>query len=236
MFTKKVKKKNRGRPPGRSAKGKQTRSLLYETAIQLFSEQGYEQTTLRQIAKEAGVSPGLLYKYYPNKVAVVLELYDQLSLTFEEAAQSMPLGPWRDRAAYALEHSMATLRPHREPLRALIPVLVGNPEHGLFSEQTAFARVRVQGVFSSAVSGANNTPQAELALALGNLLYMLQLGVILWWLLDRSPAQQATEGLIALFISLGGLASAALWLPGTTAPLLALDRLVRRGLYGEEVA
>ena len=182
------------------------------------------------------MSPGLLYKYYPSKVAVVLELYDRLSLAFEEAAQSMPEGPWRERTAYALEHSMATLRPHREPLRALIPVLVGDPEHGLFSEQTAFSRERVQRVFRDAVSGASNTPKENLALALGNLLYMLQLGVILWWLLDRSPAQQATEGLIALFISLGGVASAALWLPGTTAPLLALDGLVRRGLYGEKVA
>lgn len=233
MFTKKIHKKDRGRPEGRSAKGERTREHLYRTSIELFSRQGYEATTLRQIAGEAGVSPGLLYKYFPNKVSVVLELYDELSLEFVAAATQLPAGTWIERGEEALRRSLATLRPHRQSLRALMPVMVGDPAHGLFAERTAFSRRRVQSVFEQAVSGSRNPPAEKLTAALGNLLYVGQLGAILWWLLDRSPDQQATNGLIRLTSSVGALAAAALWLPGANAPLLSMDRLIRQGLYGE---
>ena len=49
------------------------------TAMQLIAARGYEATTLRDIAKEAGVSVGLLYRYFPSKQAVVIALYDELS-------------------------------------------------------------------------------------------------------------------------------------------------------------
>ena len=43
--------KKPGRPPGRSEKGRAREALLYDTALRLFAEQGYEATTLRQIAR-----------------------------------------------------------------------------------------------------------------------------------------------------------------------------------------
>ena len=53
------------------------RERLYETATRLIAKHGYESTTLRNVADKAGVSVGLLYKYFPNKRAVVIELYDR---------------------------------------------------------------------------------------------------------------------------------------------------------------
>jgi AcrR family transcriptional regulator len=235
MFNKKIQQNNRGRPQGRSAKGEQTRLLLYRTSIELFSRQGYEATTLRQIAREAGVSPGLLYKYFPSKVAVVLELYDELSLAFVADAAELPAGTWVERSEEALRRSLDTLRPHRESLRALMPIMVGDPAHGLFADRTAFSRQRVQSVFEQAVSGSRNPPAEKLIAALGNLLYVGHLGAVLWWLLDRSPEQRATAGLIRWTSSIGALVASALWLPGAKTPLLSLDRLIRQGLYGEAV-
>ena len=78
MFTKNGKSTKRGRPPGRTVEGEATRRRLYETAIRLIGEQGYEATTLRDVAKRAGVSAGLLYRYFPSKRSVVLALYDEL--------------------------------------------------------------------------------------------------------------------------------------------------------------
>jgi len=236
MATKNSNQKKRGRPPGRSEKGRQSQELLYQTAIRLFSEQGYAETTLRQIAREAGVSPALLYKYFPSKVAVVLELYDRLSLGFEARAQEMPKGTWRVRAFFALAESLASLRGHRGAMRALIPVMISDSSYGLFSENTTFSRSRVQGQFERAISDATDAPKGGVGKALGNLFYMLQLAVILWWLLDRSPAQRATTGLIQLLESLGGPVSMLLRLPGTGSVLLRLDDLVRESFYGEEIA
>jgi AcrR family transcriptional regulator len=202
MFIDKVNAPNvprgRGRPPGRTAQGIETRQLLFDTAINLMAQRGYAATTLREVASEAGVSPGLLYRYFPSKQSVVLALYDDLSARYATAAARMPRGRWRDRFLYALRTSLDVLRPHRRTLAALVPVLVGDAEHGLFSASTAFSRVRVQQAFQDAVVGATDAPRREIASALGRLLYLLHLAVLLWWLLDKSPGQRATRGLVAL--------------------------------------
>ena len=75
-------------------------------------------------------------------------------------------------------------------------MLVGDPAEGVFSETSAFSRVRVQGVFEEAVTGATDAPRLPLAQALGRLLYLVHLAVLLWWLLDKSANQRATSALI----------------------------------------
>jgi hypothetical protein len=100
----------------------------------------------------------------------------------------MPLGRWRDRFIFALKTSLQVLKPHQVALRALTPVLVGDPEEGIFSSSTAFSRRRVQHVFEQAVVGSSDGPKMPIAAALGRLLYLIHLAVLLWWLLDKSPA------------------------------------------------
>ena len=82
VFTENSKPRRRGRPPGRTAEGEAARRRLYETAIALIGERGYEGATLRDVAARAGVSPALLYRYFPSKRSVVLALYDELSDRF----------------------------------------------------------------------------------------------------------------------------------------------------------
>ncbi len=223
----------RGRPKGRTEKGLQARAELYRTAIRLFEERGYERTTLRQIATAAGVSPGLLYKYFPSKSAVVLALYDELSAELRSRTRAMKPGPWRDRAFFVLETSLGVLAPHRSTLAALTPVLVGDPEQGLFSERTAFSRSRVQGAFVEAVRGSREKLAPRDAAALGRLLYVAHLAIVLWWLLDKSPGQYATKALIAAVRQLAPAAGLAMRLPATRATVRRLDELVRQGLFGE---
>src|SRR6478735_8127391 len=87
--------RRRGWPRGPSAQGLETRQHLYETAIRLIAARGWQATTLRDVATEAGVSVGLLYRYFPSKRAVVLALYDELSAEQEVHAAAMPHGKWR---------------------------------------------------------------------------------------------------------------------------------------------
>jgi AcrR family transcriptional regulator len=199
-------------------------------AIRLIGEQGYEATTLRDVAKRAGVSAGLLYRYFPSKRSVVLALYDELSDAFATDAAQMPPGKWRDRFLFALDTSLASLGPHRVTLRALVPVMVGDVEEGLFAQSTAFSRLRVQAIFQSAVNGAADSPAPKLADALGRLLYLLHLGVILWWLLDKSPGQRATRGLLSLWRRMLPSATLALRLPLVRGAVEAADMLFREAL------
>ena len=96
------------------------------TAIQLIGERGFDNTTLRDVASRANVSVGLLYRYSPSKQAIVLALYDQLSAEQVERATAIPRGRWRHRFMFTLDTSLTILRPLRQTLAALIPVLVSN--------------------------------------------------------------------------------------------------------------
>ena len=230
MFTNNVKRR-RGRPAGETAQGAAARARLYETAIDLIAARGYEQTTLRDIASQAGVSVGLLYRYFPNKHAVVMALYDHLSADFARKVEAMPGGKWRDRFLFALQASLDSLKPHRLALKALTPVLVGDPDDGIFSARTSFARARVQQVFERAVTDASDAPSPALAKSLGRLLYLVHLVVLLWWLLDKSARQHTTGKLLAVTAQLLPAASLALKLPAMRRFIFSLDELVREGLF-----
>jgi len=55
------------------------------TALQLFENNGYESTSISKIALTAGVSKGLMYNYFPSKVALFF---------FNLPTQSIP-NSWR---------------------------------------------------------------------------------------------------------------------------------------------
>jgi AcrR family transcriptional regulator len=235
MFTENVKSRKRGRPAGQTAQGAAARDRLYGIAMQLIAQRGYEATTLREIAKEAGVSVGLLYRYFPSKQAVVIALYDELSAEYARKAEEMPAGRWRDRFIFALTTSLDVLKPHQPALRALTPVLVGDPEEGIFSASTAFSRLRVQRVFEDAVTRASDAPKPPLAEALGRLLYLVHLAVLLWWLLDKSAHQRATAALVSLTQQLLPSVALALRVPPVRRFVISVDELIRQALFGSPI-
>src|SRR5215216_7220921 len=68
----------------RTAKGEATRARILETALALFRQRGFDATTMRDVAAEAGMSLGAAYHYFPSKDAIVLAYYD---LTQDEHAR-----------------------------------------------------------------------------------------------------------------------------------------------------
>lgn len=201
-------------PATEPSKGERTRALLAKTAFELFEREGFERTTLRGIGSAAGVSLGLLYRYFPSKDALVIELYDQVSLRFHERATELPQGGWATRALHLVRLSFEVLAPHRETLRAMVSSLTVPPGHPLFIPGGQAAQVRVQEKFEEAVLGATDAPAG--AQRFGRQLYLAHLALVLGWLLDRSPEQQA---------SAKGLALAERW-----APLLS--GLLASGMLG----
>src|ERR671920_2372972 len=52
---------------GLTPKALRTRERILEAALRLFAERGYEATTMRDVAREAGASLGLAYRYFASK-------------------------------------------------------------------------------------------------------------------------------------------------------------------------
>jgi len=64
------------RPPG--SHGVETRGRILQTALELFTQQGYDKTSLRDIAGRLGITKAALYYYFERKEDILLELHLQL--------------------------------------------------------------------------------------------------------------------------------------------------------------
>ncbi|MFD0315123.1 TetR/AcrR family transcriptional regulator [Streptomyces flavalbus] len=66
------------RPRRRQARGERRITQLLEAAASVFCTTGYTAASTNAIAREAGVSPGTLYQFFPNKEAIAIELGSRL--------------------------------------------------------------------------------------------------------------------------------------------------------------
>ena len=62
--------------PKKTANSPDYRAIICAAGQALFAERGFAGTTIRQIAKQAGVNSGLLYHYYSNKETLYLSLLE----------------------------------------------------------------------------------------------------------------------------------------------------------------
>src|ERR1700757_4075247 len=61
-----------------------TRSRVKKVALQLFAEQGYEKTSLREIAERLGVTKAALYYYFKSKEDIVRSLVEDYMAEIDE--------------------------------------------------------------------------------------------------------------------------------------------------------
>ncbi len=91
-----------------------TRTRIRQVAIELFSGQGYEQTSLREIADRVGLTKASLYYHYPSKQALLHAVVEPLITDWRhsiEAAEALPHTPANVRAV--LSTSLDTMLRHR---------------------------------------------------------------------------------------------------------------------------
>ncbi|MFE3633922.1 TetR/AcrR family transcriptional regulator [Streptomyces cellostaticus] len=108
---------DRPRPGLRERKKIKTREAIRSATYALVGEQGYDATTIEQIAERAEVSPSTVFRYFPTKEDIVLtDEYDPLMV---RELRSRPAGePWMDSLRYVMDKSIdAMARENPEVLR-----------------------------------------------------------------------------------------------------------------------
>jgi AcrR family transcriptional regulator len=188
----------------RTAKAEQTRAGIVDAAMRLFRENGYDATTMRAIADEAGVSLGSAYYYFSGKEELVQAFYDQIQVehaTAAEAAYGTPV--FADRLRRVMEAFVDVAEPFHDFggqffKNAADPASPLSP----FSQQSAPARQASTDLFRRAVEGSDLKVSPALRAELPDLLWLLHMGVVLFWVHDDSPGQRRTRTLVAGLVPL----------------------------------
>lgn len=69
-----------------------SKKRILEAALPLFAEQGFEKTSIRQIAQAAEISQGLMYNYFSSKDHLLQEIIRQGMVYAADAFTAIPLG------------------------------------------------------------------------------------------------------------------------------------------------
>ncbi len=182
----------------RQQRSADTRVKILEAALELFRERGFAESTMREIASRSGVATGLAYYYFESKDAIVLDYYRRaladLGPLLEPAHRSKKL---EDRVIALLEAKFAYFEPNRRFLGALMSN-AADPASPLspFSEPSRPIREFDFAQFQRALDETGVSIPNDLAPHLAKILWMYQMGMLLFWIYDRSEGQSRSRQLI----------------------------------------
>src|SRR3954468_16171811 len=77
---------NNPAPPDSARRSQRSRRAIYDAALALVAEAGYQKTTIEGIAARAGVGKQTIYRWWPSRAAVLLEAFVDLN---ERAAEAV---------------------------------------------------------------------------------------------------------------------------------------------------
>lgn len=188
------------KPPARARpKAEETRGRILSSALTLFRERGFDQTTMRDIASAAHVALGAAYYYFESKEELVMAFYGEASQAMHEQIEAAlrRKTDLKARLSAVIDVKFEYFGPNRKFLGALLRH-AADPEHPLspFSAETRDIRERDMQHFSEALEGSNLRLPEDLRPHLPKLLWLYQMALILFWIYDRSPGQVRTGRLV----------------------------------------
>ncbi|MFD8733329.1 TetR/AcrR family transcriptional regulator [Streptomyces sp. NPDC059618] len=98
-------------------RGSDTKAEIRAVALELFTEQGYEATSLREIAERLGVTKAALYYHFPSKEEIVRSLFTEYLAALDELiswVRTQPPGP--ELRAQVIDRMIATASEQKLPV------------------------------------------------------------------------------------------------------------------------
>ncbi len=203
-----------------TTKAEQTKQTILETAMQLFLKEGYDAATMREIAKRAQMSPGATYYYFPSKEHIIHHYYketyrEQLAAAQDALVMEKSL---EKRLAGVLRAQMKAAQPYHPIARVLFKT-AADPTHPIspFSPESKELRDEHIQLFADLMSHSatslTGVPK-KFRNRLPELLWLYKMGVILYWIHDKSPDQEKTFRLIDISAGLIAMLITASKIPG----------------------
>ncbi|WP_448318891.1 TetR family transcriptional regulator [Streptomyces sp. CO7] len=161
--------------------------------MRLFQEKGYDRTTMRAVAQEAGVSVGNAYYYFSGKEHLIQGFYDRIGAEHKVAARAV-LDRETDlqaRLAGVLKAWLDVAEPYHE-FAAQFFKNAADPDSPLspFSADSKAPREESIGIFREVLAGSKAKVPAELKDTLPELMWLSLMGLVVYWVFDRTPGRE----------------------------------------------
>ena len=177
-------------PEKLTPKAERTRSAIFEAALALFRERGYGETTMRLVAERSGVSTGNAYYYFKSKDHLVQGYY--ATSHYEHVAASEELlateTDFAKRLRGVIHAKLDVIAPYHRFSSGLFRT-AADPDSPLspFSEASRELRDEAIEFMGEVYTGSKQRVPKDLAREMPYLLWLYLMGIILFWLHDRSP-------------------------------------------------
>ncbi|HEY4017971.1 MAG TPA: TetR family transcriptional regulator [Pseudonocardiaceae bacterium] len=182
-----------------TTKSEQTRALVLETALRLFREQGYDRTTMRAIATEAGISVGNAYYYFASKEQLIQGFYDEIHVRHLDAAGPVLRGEpeFGSRLRGVLLEWLRIAEPYHEFATQFFKNAADSASPlSPFSSDSQPTRDATIELMRQVIDGSTLKLDPSLRADLPQLLWLYHMGIVLFWVHDRSAEQAKTRLLI----------------------------------------
>ncbi|HEY2950242.1 MAG TPA: helix-turn-helix domain-containing protein [Micromonosporaceae bacterium] len=91
-----------------------TKAQIHQAAVELFTANGYEKTSLREIADRVGITKASLYYHYPSKQALLEAVVEPLVTDWRRTVdEAVALPHTAENVRLVLEHCLDTMLRHR---------------------------------------------------------------------------------------------------------------------------
>ncbi|MFI9247340.1 TetR/AcrR family transcriptional regulator [Streptomyces sp. NPDC053086] len=131
-----------------------TRQRIQDVALELFAEQGYEKTSLREIAERLDVTKAALYYHFKTKEEIIVSLFEDLTKPIEELIE------WGRQQPHTLETKQEILRRYSVALAGAEPLFRFMQEN-----QATVRELRIGDTFKDRMRGLRDiliNPEAQL--------------------------------------------------------------------------
>jgi AcrR family transcriptional regulator len=203
-----------GSPPtkratGRRAQNKEaTRRRIVTAALWLFQAKGFDRTTTKEIARKAAIAEGTVFNYFPTKEDIALYFFAMEvdhAIAAVRADTRLRKAPLEEKLFALIQNQLDYLAPYERFIgAALVLALQPASKLGPFSGPMQDLQTRYLAFVEELI--AQSTPKSRrssFTMWAPLAFWIFYLGVILYWLHDRSVGKQHTLAFLDRSLTIG---------------------------------
>ena len=198
------------RTAGRRAQNKSAiQQRIVSAALSLFQSKGFDATTTKAIARQAGIAEGTVFNYFRTKEDIALHFFEQEvdhAIATVRGSPRLRSAPLEEKLFALIQSQFAYLAPYQRFIgAALVEALRPGSRLGFLSHKAQALRHRYVGFVQELVeeSLASRRRIVPVSWWLPDAFWIYYVGALLFWLHDSSPRKQNTLAFLDSTLRIG---------------------------------